>query len=544
MVSISRYKPKMIRQFIDDGYWGAELTVDYWERNARHRPGAEALADGSMRLNWAEAWDRIDRLSGALIDQGFAKDDVVLVQAGNSAWLMLFRLACERAGVIPVFLHYGFRRREIEHIIRTTRPVGAVVGGASEKFDLPGLYRDLRAEHAGLRKIFVMEGPGEPEMPSIPGLIENPPPGPAPSAAAVESRLAERRFAPGELTSIVTSSGTTGAPKSIEYSVWPRLASGRVYIKRLGLTSGDAVALFLPLYTGPGDMFYHTAPQVGARQILLETFSPEAACRLVETEKPSVVILVPTMLHRILGHPGFAAEVFASLRYVSCGGSVLPYEIGRRVEASFGAKIVQAYGLMDCGAVASHAADDSQETRLRTQGKPLDGTEVRILDEHAKSVPAGEIGEVCARGPHCNGDYIGDEDATAAAWRDGFFHTGDLGRLDADGYVILEGRSKDIIIRGGQNISAKEIEAVLAHHPAIKEAVAVSMPDAEMGERACVFVVPAGEQDLTLAEVARFMKARGVATFKIPERLELIDELPVTPGGNKVDKKALEEMLS
>ncbi|MDP6175711.1 MAG: fatty acid--CoA ligase family protein, partial [Rhodospirillales bacterium] len=346
------------------------------------------------------------------------------------------------------------------------------------------------------------------------------------------------------LTSIVTSSGTTGGPKCIEYSVWSRLHSGRVYIDRLDMTPDDKVAYFVPLYTGPSDLSYHTAPQLGSAQLLLESFSPEAACALIQAEKPTGVTLVPTMLHRILGFSGFDPKDFESLRFVTCGGGVLPFEIGRRVEEQFGVKIIQAYGLMDCGAVTSHALNDSQEARLRAQGRPLDGTEVRVLDADGNVLPSGEVGQVCVRGPHSNGGYMGEAAITEEGWgEDGFFRTGDLGHIDGDGHIILQGRSKDIIIRGGQNISAKEVEDVLAHHPSIKEAVAVKMPDPELGERVCAFAVTTPGASLTLEDIVQFMKSYDIAGFKIPERLELVDEMPLTPGGNKVDKKRLEEMV-
>ncbi len=538
MTSIGRYTPEMISQYMAKGYWRRELTVDFWEANAHHCPDRLAVLDANQRLTWGEAARRIDKLSAGLIGLGFKKDDVLLVQAGNSVWLMLFRLACEKIGLIPVFLHYGFRRREIEHIVALTRPVGAAIATRRTKFDLLGLYRDVGATEGWLDKILLVDGGGGAGLLSVPDLTEN-------GGRLEPEDLEGRRFEIGELTSIVTSSGTTGAPKCIEYSVWPRLHSGRVYIQRLEMTADDRVADFVPLYTGPADLSYHTAPQIGSAQLLLESFSPEAACRLIKAEKATGVTLVPTMLHRILGFSGFDPADFKSLRFVTCGGGVLPFEIGRRVEERFGAKIIQAYGLMDCGAVTSHALSDSQEARLRAQGRPLDGTEVRILDPRGKPLPIGQAGEVCARGPHSNGGYMGPAAVSEVGWgADGFFRTGDLGRIDEDGYIILEGRSKDIIIRGGQNISAKEIEDVLAHHPSIKEAVAVKMPDPDLGERVCAFAVPVPGATLTLEAVVEFMKGRGIASFKIPERLELIDEMPLTPGGNKVDKKRLEKMVS
>ncbi|MEE8395309.1 MAG: fatty acid--CoA ligase family protein [bacterium] len=182
--------------------------------------------------------------------------------------------------------------------------------------------------------------------------------------------------------------------------------------------------------------------------------------------------------------------------------------------------------------------EDPQRARHGTVGKVLDGTEVLIVDGEGNEVPPGQSGRICGRGPHCNGGYFNDRAATDSCWQGGFFDTGDLGRIDPDGFLVLEGRVKDVIIRGGQNISAGEVEAILAGHPAIVEAAVVPMADEEMGERACAFVVAVEGRQLSLGDVVAFMKGQGVAAFMIPERLELIREMPTNSAG-KVDKSLL-----
>ena len=524
---------------MDQGHWTPELPLDFWQRNAVETPDREAVSDGAVRLTWAEGIQAVDRLAAALLEHGLAKDDVVLVQAGNSVPLMVLRLACEKTGILLTWLHFGFRRREIEHIIEVTRPVGAVIPADRGRFDFIGLYEDLQASRPAFARLFVIDGGEGAQLPSIAKLMNRPAP-----AEGQRPDLAAGRFRPHEYTSIVTSSGTTGLPKCIENMAWPRLAAGRVYIERMKMTADDRVASLIPLYTGGADLSYHTAPQIGARQILLPSFSAQAACRLIERERPTGVILVPTMLGRILACPDLARVDTESVRFITCGGGVLSYDMGRRAEDRFGAHIIQGYGLMDFGALTSHRIDDPREKRLNTNGTPLDGTEVRLLDAGGEPVPPGELGEICARGPYCVGGYLADDAATRDAWRDGYFHTGDLGRLDADGHITLEGRTKDIIIRGGQNISATEIEQVLVRHPAVREAAVVKMPDDDLLERVCAFVVPAGEAKPTLDGLTGFMNDQGIARFKFPERLELIGALPLTPGGNKVDKKVLEDLAA
>lgn len=532
MPKVSRYTPEEIKSYLDSNYWTQELTADIWQRNAQTSPDQEAVWDGQYRLSWAQGWQHVERLTVGLARQGLSNDDTLLIQVRNSVWLMLLRLACERSGIIPAFLHHGFRRQEIEHIIGITDPVGAVISADPDQFDFIALYRELQQEHNDLRHLFKIDDLGTKELPSIKQLAEEGSHNPTPSS------LPRYRFSPGDLTGIVTSSGTTGLPKSIEFSCAPRLASGRVYVDRLKLTEHDRIASLVPLYTGGADLSYHTAPQVAATQILLKSFSAQAACRLVEAERATGMVLVPTMLIRMMEISENGQFDFSPLRFITCFGSALPYDVAKRAEELFEAKIIQGYGLMDYGALASHSMDDPSEKRWSTNGRPLDGTELANVELLRN--PKIDAAEIAAKGPHCVGGYVGNPAATTQVWQDGFFHTGDLGRLDDDGYLSIVGRSKDIIIRGGQNISASEVEAILAEHPDIVEAAAVKIPDPDLGERVFVFVISASGEPIEFEDMVQFMRDRETAKFKIPERLKTIDEFPLTAGGTKIDKKVLE----
>jgi len=532
MAAVSRYTREMIDAYVEAGHWGPDLTLDYWHRNAQSSPDASALADDRVAYTWAEGVRAIDGIAGGLVAAGIPREAVLLVQGPNSALLVLFRLACEKAGVIPAFLHAGFRRSEIEAVAHRVRPEGAVIS-AGGKFDLLPLYEELQLK-LGLRCLFALE-PNVPRVPSIARMADGPP---------TTANLDGRGIRPYEITGIVTSSGTTGLPKCIEYSCWPRLASGRVYIERLKITARDVVLTCVSFYTGGGDMQFHATPQIGAKLVVLPHSSPEATCAVIEREGVTGAVMVPTMIARIAGLTNLDDFDLSTVRWVVSGGGMLPYDVGARFEDRTGAKIIQGYGLMDYGALASHGIDDPRETRLRSNGRLLPGTELRVLDEVGCALPSGATGEICARGPYCNGGYVGDPDGTRAAWRDGFFHTGDLGRVTKEGYVVLEGRSKDIIIRGGQNISASEVETILCRHPAIADAALVRVPDEEMGERACAFVVLRPGEGLDFGSMVAFMKSQEVALYKIPERLQIIGELPMTASGNKVDRRALEASLN
>lgn len=531
MAVVSRYTPEMIERYVREGHWTPDRTVDFWCRNARSRPHAVALADDQNSYTWSHGMRCIDAIAGALIAAGVPRDGVLLVQASNSALLVLFRLACEQAGIIPAFLHFGFRRSEIVSVAGKVKPIGAVIA-VDGMDDLLPLYEELRNK-LGLEHLFTVQQ----NLNGLPSLAD------LAAGSCGSGDFNARRVQPYELTGIVTSSGTTGMPKCVEYACWPRLASGRVYIERLKITSDDVILTCIPFYTGGGDLQFHTTPQVGAKLIVLPRFSPEVACSIIERERVTGTVLVPTMIARMAGLSDISRYKLSSLRWVMSGGGMLSYEIATRFEGLTGAKVTQGYGLMDCGAITSHSVDDPSEMRLRSTGRSLPGTELQVLDPYGLPLPPGSIGEICARGPHCNGAYIDDVEGVQRVWRDGFFHTGDLGRITDDGYAVLEGRSKDIIIRGGQNISAHEVESILYRHPAVADAALVRIADPELGERACAFVILRPGSSFTFEEMVAFVKSQKVAAYKIPERLEIVESFPMTAAGNKVDKKSLEAGL-
>ena len=520
-----------IDTYVHAGFWAPEFTVDFWMRNAQCRPDDPALADSTAAYTWAEGARAIDAIAAGLVAARVPRDSVLLVQAPNSALLVLFRLACEQAGIIPAFLHLAFRRSEIEAVAERVHPDGAVFSSEAKQ-GLAHLYSELKPK-LRLQHLFAIDS-SSPGIPSIADLAQEPPSG----------EYSARRVRPYGLTGIATSSGTTGLPKCIEFPCWPRLASSRVYIERLRITERDVILTCIPFHTGGGDMMFHAAPQAGARFVLQSHFVPDATCRLIAQEKASGAVMVPTMIARIASLSDLSTYDLSTLRWVLCIGAMLPYDVGARFENLTGAKIIQGYGLMDYGALTCHGVDDPPERRLCSNGRLLPGAEVLVMDEIGRPLAQGATGEICAaRGPYSNGDYIGDPAGMQIAWRDGFFHTGDLGHITEDGYLVLEGRSKDIIIRGGQNISAHEVGAILCRHPAILDAELIRMPDPELGERACAFVVLRPGKNLDFAEMVAFMKSQEIANYKIPERLEIVTQFPMTVVGYKVDKKALEARL-
>jgi acyl-CoA synthetase (AMP-forming)/AMP-acid ligase II len=350
------------------------------------------------------------------------------------------------------------------------------------------------------------------------------------------------KFGPFEFEEIMTTSGTTGTPKCVEWTGCARLAQARQYIKKLNLTRHDVIAAFSPS-TGAATecLVYRCPPQVAAKTIMIERFTPEEACQLIERERITVAGIVPTMIVRLLEYPGIQEHDLSSLRILVSTGSLLLYQVAKEAEEKLGCSICQGYGSVDSGAVTMCGIDEPQEARWQTVGRPFPGGEVRLMNEEGVEVPPGEV---TVAGPTCVGGYYKDPEATKQAWTGGRFKMGDLGVFDTEGRLKIIGRQRDIIIRGGQNVYPKEMEDQLVQHAKIAEVAIVRMPDRQMGEKACAYVVLKPQQRFTFEEMVSFLKKKRIAPFKIPERLEIVQSLPLVPGGNKVDKRHLEQEIA
>jgi non-ribosomal peptide synthetase component E (peptide arylation enzyme) len=539
MGKVERYTQSLIDEYTARGFWTPELTVDFWERNAEQYPDGEALIDSQFRVTWSEGTKMIHRLTAAFLNLGLRKDDVILCQLYNSVPLSLTRLACEKAGLLVAIVGTKFRETEIAAVLAKTEAAGAVFPAKFRRFDFFKMFSVMKERFAHLKHLFVV---GD-EIPS--GGLSFYDIMKTPSEREGDRKLDRQKFEPFEFTEITTTSGSTGIPKCVEWVGSARLATGREYIKDMKMTSQDVVAAVSPSISGSAETLVHrTPPQVGAKTVMLEHFTPEETCRLIQEERITAVGAVPTHLVRLVEFPGLKSYDLSSLRVIQVSGGMLAYHLGVEAEAKLDCKVIQGYGGMDIGAVASGYLDAPQEIRLKTVGRILRGNEATLLDpDTMEEVLKGGVGLVTVDGPHCVGGYFRDPETTAESRIGGKFNMGDLGTIDEEGNLYLRGRVKDVIIRGGQTIYPKEIEELLVEHPKVSEAALVRMPDEEMGEKSCAFVVSRGREVLTFKEMSSFFRERQIAPYKIPERLELIHELPLVAGGNKVDKRRLEEEI-
>ncbi len=535
MAKPTLYTKEMIEKYTQAGYWETMSLSDYWERNAHECPQREAIVDSKTRLTWAEAKQWIDRLALGFLELGLKRDQVVAIQLPNCVELAILKVACERAGLLHLPLLRTLRHAEMEHILRYTEAVAIVITWTYRNFDYFSMIQELCPNLPSLKYTIVL-GDEVPE-----GTI---------SVQKMLDKPLEKKYPPDyldghklpslEYSLIGLTTGTTGLPKFVETPICCRIASGQIITTSLlKLTSEDTLGAMSPAATGPNTSAYYAAPWVKARVAILENWSVEEGLKLIEKERVTVPLFVPTQLAEITAYPGIRSLDLSSVRVVWSSGAYLPYHLGVEIEEKLGWRLMQSYGAVDFGGIAAAPVDEPQEVRLLTVGYPPPGNEIKLVDPSGNEVSPGQIGEITVRGPQSSSGYYKDPEATFKAWSaDGWFRTGDLGKWDEQGRLVIAGREKDMIIRGGQNIYPVEVENYLLTHPKVASAAIVGIPDPVFGERACACVVPQTDQDLAFEEMVAFLKTKRMAAYKLPERLMLLDSLPFV-GGLKLDRKAL-----
>lgn len=537
-----RYTDEMIEEFKRDGYWTDEIFSDFWERNAREYPDREALVDSRYRVTWGEAWRLLNNLASAWVNLGIPRDSRIIIQAPNSVYGFIARIAAERAGLVSLTVYPYLREKELTYMVERTEAVAVAVPHVYRKFDYLAMYTELKKVSPFLKYFFLFEEEvpsGAPE--NTYSLIQL-----ANKDAGSEkyAELGARRFSAYKDVGLLTSTtGTTGLPKLVEWPVASRVCTSKARISIWQLTKDDITVAVAPHAGGAaGTLTYFAAPLAGAKTVMMEEFDPEGALALIEKEKATAIGVVPTHLVRMLEKDETKYNL-GSLRFIRSAGGYLPPQVAEEAERRFKATITSDLGTQDVGSVSGCTIDDPGEVRRRTVGRMLPGNKVRLLDDGGKEVGPGEPGQLWFRGPHAPAGYYRDPEMTAPVFdKDGWTTTGDIVKSEG-GFLWIMGRSKDMIIRGGQNVYPAEIEGILNEHPKVANVAIVGYPDREMGERACAYVVLKDGQSLTKEEMVEFLKSKKLAFYKLPERLEVVGALPVVGDSGKVDKKVLKEEL-
>ncbi len=536
-----RYKKEMVDEFVKDGHWTQELFYDFYERNARENGDKEALVDSKYRVTWAEAKKLVDAMAISWVEMGIPQFARIIIQSPNSVYGFLARIAAERAGLISLTVYPYLRERELEYMVERTEASAVVIPNVYRKFDYLEMYAGLQQRFPHLKQIFLFDDEtpeGAPENTySLTKMTEKRAEGPVD-----ESVLKARRLDPiWNIALLTTTSGTTGIPKLVEWPPAPRVCTSKGRVSIWGLNEDDITMAIAPHAGGAaGTLTYFAAPLAGAKTVMLEEFSPEGALALIEKEKATAIGVVPTHLVRML-EADTAKYDLSSLRFIRSAGGYLSPQIAEEAEEAFGAVITSDLGTQDMGSVSGCRVEDSKDLRRRTVGRMLPGNKVILRDEEGAEVPEGEPGILYFRGPHAPAGYYRDEELTSTVFDpQGWTSTGDIVKFDQECLWIL-GRSKDMIIRGGQNIYPAEIEGLLNDHSKVASVAVVGYPDREMGERCCAYVITKKGETLTFEEMVEFLKGKKLAMFKLPERLEIVDEFPAVGDSGKVNKETLKK---
>ncbi len=531
------YTDNMIDNYTAKGYWQDVTYADLYEQCANKYPDKEALVDSEKRLTWSEANLQANRIALKFVELGLKKDDILICHLPNMVELNLILAACYKSGLIYAGAVRTLRDEEISFITKWTEAKSYISLRKFRNFDYWDMINKVRPNVPSLKHIFVVRGDVPEGALSIEEIIEEP----LEKKYSTES-LRERQVKYYEVESISFTSGTTGFPKVVEWPQTARTFAAQSHMKRIKMNGEDVIGAIAPVF-GAGRSGFFFPPFNGAKTVLMEHFDAKRALELIEREKITIPAVVPTQLAMMLNHPDFEKHDLSSVRVIYSGGSPMAMELAREVETKFDAMIITHYGGMDAGGLTVCSVDDPQEVRFLTVGKPHVGNEIKIVDKENQDRPAGEVGTIHFRGPGAAGGYYNDEKMTKEKWSSGWFNMGDLGKFDGNGNLMIVGREKDVIIRGGQNIYSAEVESVIQAHPKIVSAALVAIPDKVMGERACVFVVLKNKKDeISLEELGSFLKGKGLSAYKIPERIEFIDSMPLV-SDTKIDKKVLKIMV-
>ncbi|MCA3358577.1 MAG: cyclohexanecarboxylate-CoA ligase [Roseomonas sp.] len=518
------------------GFWRDETLLHHLARAAARSPDKTAIVacrsdNGTeTRLSYRQIDDLSNRLAAALRAHGIGRGDVVSFQLPNWWEFSILHLACLKLGAISNPLMVIFRERELRFMLGLAESKILVVPASFRGFDYAAMAANLREHLPKLAHVFVVgrDGPD-----GFAHLLEHP--APATPFTPVDGP------GPDEVIQLLYTSGTTGEPKGVMHSSNTMLSNLEYFAKRLGLGVDDVIHMPSPLAHQLGFMYGIVLPiMLGGTAILQDIFSAPEMARQIRDERASFTMGATPFLNDLTEHVAASGQGTPSLRVFVSAGAPIPRALVAKARQTLGAAIISAWGMSENGAVTTTKLDDGEEKATTTDGCTLPGIELRIVDAEGARVPTGQDGQLQVRG--CS-NFIGYLKRPELNPNDpeGWFDTGDLARMDADGYIRIAGRSKDIIIRGGENIPVVEVEGLLFRHPAVAEVAIVGFPDERLGERACAFVRLREGASLTLPEVTAYLEAQRMARQYMPERLEIVAELPRTPSG-KIQKFKLRDI--
>ncbi|MGO4616966.1 (2,3-dihydroxybenzoyl)adenylate synthase [Nocardia sp. 2YAB30] len=530
------------QQYRRAGRWQGRSLSSYIAEQVGQRPQAEAVVDGATRLTYAELWDRAASAAQALLDLGLEAGDRIVLQLPNCWQFLAVTLGCLRIGIVPVMALPAHRRHELLHLAALSEAVALIIADIDRDTDLRPTAQQVAASVPTVRAVLVHGGLSA-------GATEHVPEYSLSAALTTSAHFADADYEPtgADVACLLLSGGTTGLPKLIV-----RTNDDYAYniLRCNDVTEFDTDTVYLGVLPASHN-FPLACPGVlgaliaGGRTVMLPSPAPERALPTIDAEGVTAAAVVPAVAQSWIEHQREHRTMRGtSLRVLQVGGSRMPDELAARVEPVLGARLQQVFGMAE-GLINMTRLDDDPEVILTTQGRPVSAAdEIMVVDETGAPVSDGTPGALLTRGPYTPRGYFRAPEHNARAFTaDGWYASGDIVVRRPDGNLVVAGRDKDMINRGGEKISAEEVENLAYELDAVEMAAAVAMPDPVLGERLCLYLTLApghSMHSITLDDVLTVMNSAGVARFKLPERLVVIEQMPTTKVG-KIDKKALRD---
>ncbi|MDF3305926.1 AMP-binding protein [Rhodococcus sp. T2V] len=538
-----RYSDEQIREFYATGQWHRDTFFDMLEAQVAERGDRVFLTDDtSGGITFRELRDKALSLAVGLRRHGIAAGDRVSVQVPNWIEFAIIAVALSRLGAVLVPIMPIYRRDDVEYILGNAGVRLAITPQSFKKFDYAGMYTDIVGAVESLEDVVVVRGSGE--LPNRAVSFES-------LFADIGADEAIDELGPGvgpdEPFVIVYSSGTTSRPKGCIHTFNTFACGSRLLAKGFAYTPEDVQFGPSPITHTTGLVTSIVLPLMhGAASHLIEVWEPVRGMEQIKERGCTVAVSATTFLQMVMDVYDPAVHDISSMRLWVAAGAPIPASFVTKAADLFpGLQVLSLYGRSENVTTTMCTVDDEPERSLTSDGRPLPLQSVKIVDELGNEVPRGEEGDVAYKGAMHMLGYLHNPEETAKLFTpDGYSLSGDLGRMDEDGYVRVTGRTKDIVIRGGMNISVRQVEDLLAAHPAVRGVAAVAMPDERLGEAVCLYLVPApGYGDITLEKIKTYLLEQGVAIQKVPERLEIVEALPTTATG-KIQKNVLRAQIA
>ncbi|EHV4858330.1 medium-chain fatty-acid--CoA ligase [Escherichia coli] len=510
------------------GLWGDASLADYWQQTARAMPDKIAVVDNHGASYTYSALDHAAScLANWMLAKGIESGDRIAFQLPGWCEFTVIYLACLKIGAVSVPLLPSWREAELVWVLNKCQ---------AKMFFAPTLFKQTRPVDLIL--------PLQNQLPQLQQIVGVDKLAPATSSLSLSQIIADNTPLTtaitthgDELAAVLFTSEIEGLPKGVMLTHNNILASERAYCARLNLTWQDVFMMPAPLGHATGFLHGVTAPfLIGARSVLLDIFTPDACLALLEQQRCTCMLGATPFVYDLLNVLEKQPADLSALRFFLCGGTTIPKKVARECQ-QLGIKLLSVYGSTESSPHAVVNLDDPLSRFMHTDGYAAAGVEIKVVDDARKTLPPGCEGEEASRGPNVFMGYFDEPELTARALdEEGWYYSGDLCRMDEAGYIKITGRKKDIIVRGGENISSREVEDILLQHPKIHDACVVAMPDERLGERSCAYVVlKAPHHSLSLEEVVAFFSRKRVAKYKYPEHIVVIEKLPRTASG-KIQK--------